>query len=189
MNRSVENQRVRLSKELLRKSLTELLFKKSIHKISVREICERAEINRTTFYKYYGSQYDLLADMENEVLTEIEGYLSTSGNSIENGFTQLDRIVNFVGEHPELCQILFNNNVDPKFPQKLFNLPSIRHILTSHLQTRYGSDNHEYVFSLIVNGGFSVIKDWINKGNRESPEEISGILKTTISRLLFGSIQ
>jgi AcrR family transcriptional regulator len=185
----MENQRVRLSKELLRKSLTELLFEKNIHKISIREICERAEINRTTFYKYYGSQYDLLADMENEVLTEIERYFCTSSDNIENSLSQLDQIVIFVGEHPKLCQILFNNNIDPKFPQKLFNLPSIRQILTSHLRIRFGNDNHEYVYSLIVNGGFSVIKDWINKENREPPEVIAGILKSTISRLLFSPVQ
>ena len=177
----MENQRVRLSKELLKKSLTELLFEKSIHKISVREICERAQINRTTFYKYYGSQYDLLADMENQVLNEIEGYLSTRVDNIRYDLSILDQIVTFVGEHPDLFQILFNNNIDPKFPQKLFNLPIIREILTDHLQTMYGNDYHEYVYSLIVNGGFSVIKDWINKENRESPEEIAEILKSTIS--------
>ena len=75
----MENQRVRLSKELLRRSLTELLFEKNIHKISVREICERAQINRTTFYKYYGSQYDLLTDMENQVLEEIAKVLKPHG--------------------------------------------------------------------------------------------------------------
>jgi AcrR family transcriptional regulator len=181
----MENQRVRLSKELLRKSLTELLFEKSIHKISVREICERAGINRTTFYKYYGSQYDLLTDMENQVMDEIEGYLTPRMDNIRYDLSILDQIVAFVGEHSDLFQILFNNNVDPKFPQKLFNLPVIREILTDHLQTMYGNDTHEYVFSLIVNGGFNVIKDWINKENRESPEEIAGILKLTISRLMF----
>ena len=60
-----ENQRVRLSKQMLRSSLIEILGEKSIHKVSIREICDRAQINRTTFYKYYGSQYDLLLDMEN----------------------------------------------------------------------------------------------------------------------------
>jgi AcrR family transcriptional regulator len=184
----VENQRVRLTKEMLRKSLTELLFVKNIHKISVREICERAEINRTTFYKYYGSQYDLLTDMENQVLNEIEGYLTPRVDNIKYDLSILDQMITFVGEHPDLFQILFNNNIDTKFPQKLFNLPVIREPLTDHLQTMYGNNSHEYVFSLIVNGGFSVIKDWINKANRESPEEIAGILKLTISRLLFDSI-
>ncbi len=66
-----ENQRIRLSKQLLRNALISLLEEKSINKISVREICETAEINRTTFYKYYGSQYDLLEDIENILLDEL----------------------------------------------------------------------------------------------------------------------
>ena len=62
-----EDQRIRLSKQLLRNALLELLKEKHISKVSVREICERAQINRTTFYKYYGSQYELLEDNAHDV--------------------------------------------------------------------------------------------------------------------------
>ena len=54
-----ENQRIMLSKRLIKESLTRLLASESIHKISVRMLCEEAGINRSTFYKYYGSQYDV----------------------------------------------------------------------------------------------------------------------------------
>ena len=66
-----EDQRIRLSKQLLRNALLELLKEKHISKVSVREICERAQINRTTFYKYYGSQYELLEDIENMLIAQI----------------------------------------------------------------------------------------------------------------------
>ena len=65
------NQRVMLSKRLIKESLTELLKTKGIHNLSVRLLCETAGINRTTFYKYYGSQYDVLAEMEEELLEAI----------------------------------------------------------------------------------------------------------------------
>ena len=63
----MENQRIRLSKTMLKNALIELLKTKNIEKISIYELCGQAQINRTTFYKYYGSQYDLLADIENDV--------------------------------------------------------------------------------------------------------------------------
>ena len=62
-----EDQRVRLSRQLLRSALIVLLKEKNINKISVREICDAAEINRTTFYKHYGNPYDLLEDIENSL--------------------------------------------------------------------------------------------------------------------------
>ena len=47
-----ENQRVMLTRRLIKESLTGLLAEESIHKISIRALCERAGINRSTFYKY-----------------------------------------------------------------------------------------------------------------------------------------
>ena len=56
----MENQRVYLSKKLLENALINLLKQKSLYKISIRELCEVASINRSTFYKYFSSQFDLL---------------------------------------------------------------------------------------------------------------------------------
>ena len=55
----MENQRIRITKRMLREALIRLLGKKPIEKIRVQELCQEAQINRTTFYKYYGNQYDL----------------------------------------------------------------------------------------------------------------------------------
>ena len=63
-----DNRRVKLTKQLLKDSLCGLLEQKSIHEISVRTLCENADINRSTFYKYYGSLYDLLKEMEDDFL-------------------------------------------------------------------------------------------------------------------------
>ena len=49
----MENQRVYLSKKLLENALISLLKQKSLYKISIRELCEVASINRSTFYKYF----------------------------------------------------------------------------------------------------------------------------------------
>ena len=59
-----EDRRVRVTKRMLKDALIELLKTKDIYHISIRELCETADVNRTTFYKYYGNQFDLLADME-----------------------------------------------------------------------------------------------------------------------------
>ena len=52
--------RVRYTKKVLRESLLYFLQFKSITEISVKEVCERAEINRATFYKHYKDCCDLL---------------------------------------------------------------------------------------------------------------------------------
>ena len=59
-----ENQRVHISKMMLKNALLALLEKKPLERITVYEICQIAEINRTTFYKYYGNETDSAADIE-----------------------------------------------------------------------------------------------------------------------------
>lgn len=179
-----ENQRVRLSKLMLRESLIRLMADKSIHKISVREICDNAQINRTTFYKHYGSQYDLLKDMENEVLARIESYLGASEDRSRNDMQLLIKIVTYIHDNLDLCRLLINNAVDSEFPEKLLNLPKIQRLLSKHLVAEYNSDELDYIYQFVVNGGFSIIKRWINKDNREAPEKIAAVFAGTLSKLL-----
>jgi AcrR family transcriptional regulator len=183
-----ENQRIRITKKMLKDSLIQLLRKESIHKIFVKDICEAAQVNRTTFYKYYGSQYDLLADMEDDVLNQISSYLR-SDNAVIDSFQLLIKIMTFIDENINLCRLLLNNNVDPDFPEKLFSLQSIWDLLSQQFaleveKYNYGKDKWEYFFDFLVNGGFGIMKKWLNKENREPPEVMAVLLNDLIIKLL-----
>ena len=52
-----ESRRVQMTKKLLRESVIELMEQKPLNKISIKDICDNADVNRTTFYKYYGEQF------------------------------------------------------------------------------------------------------------------------------------
>lgn len=54
-----EDRRTEYSKRVIRESLYELMLEKPLNKISVKEICEKADVNRSTFYSYYTDIYDL----------------------------------------------------------------------------------------------------------------------------------
>jgi AcrR family transcriptional regulator len=178
-----ENQRIRLSKQLLRQSLIDLLNEKSIHKISVREICDRAEVNRSTFYKYYGSQYDLFQEMEDEILRQVSNHLSTELTNKVGDLSQVTNLMTIVGENAQLCRILINHNVDPEFPDALINLPYLRKWIDGRFLTVYSKPEMEYVYVLVINGGYSMIKMWLNKDDREPPEVIAELLCRTIAKL------
>ena len=183
-----ENQRVRLSKQLLRQSLVKLLSEKSIHKVSVREICDLAQVNRSTFYKYYGSQYDLFHDMEEEILGHVNRYLHDEPTTMTGDLSQITKLVAFIGENAELCRIIINHNIDPKFPEALVNLPSLRLWIETHFRVEYSKAEMEYVYGLVVNGGFSIIRMWLNKENPESADVIAEILCSTISKLFPAAV-
>ena len=66
-----ENRRVRMTRRMMKDALLELLEKKELSSISVTEICETADVHRSTFYKYYTDAADLLRDIEQDVLERI----------------------------------------------------------------------------------------------------------------------
>ena len=122
-----ENQRVMLTKRLIQESLTELLKTEGIHKISVRALCEGAGINRSTFYRYYGSQYDVLTEMEEEVLQDV-AYLLRQ-DPVSSDREKLEAICAYFERHMDSVRVLVGNNVDPEFPRKLFGMPLVREMI------------------------------------------------------------
>ncbi len=71
----------------LNKHSTKLLQEKDLEKITIRDITTRADINRGTFYLHYEDKYMLLADMEDEYISELTTYTQFDllrGSSIED---------------------------------------------------------------------------------------------------------
>ena len=125
----MENQRIRLSKKLLKNALLELLREKRIDKISISELCSAAQINRTTFYKYYGNQYDLLAEMEQDFFRQLqENFLDKDPDDVEN----LTELIRFLDADQDRWKVLINSVGDQVFTEKLFDTPAIRSLFRRH---------------------------------------------------------
>ena len=108
---------------MLKNALMQLLEKKPIEKITIYELCDTAQINRTTFYKYYGSQYGLLSDIEKDHFGKLEELLSERGVDSED---ILCKVLEALHEDEKNYKILINALPDKDFSAKLFNLPAIR---------------------------------------------------------------
>ena len=52
--------RVRYTQRVIKGAFLSLLREKPVNKITVKEVCELAELNRATFYAHYSDVYDLL---------------------------------------------------------------------------------------------------------------------------------
>ena len=63
--------RVKKTKKAIRRAFFELIRQKPVEKITVRELSELAEINKTTFYAHYDTIYDLVDQLEQEMIETI----------------------------------------------------------------------------------------------------------------------
>lgn len=171
-----DNRRVVMTKRIIKDVFIEMLEKKSIQKIYVRELCVKADINRNTFYKYYESQYDLLAEIENDLLIEIEEKCKDTDNT-----KGLNNILQYISRNKKTYKVIFNANIDPMFPKKLLNLPIITEIMNNKLVNK---NENKYKKIYILEGGYHVILKWLNNDCRESPEEITRLVMKYINQNL-----
>ena len=81
---------------------------------------------------------------------------------------QLTAICTYLDQNFELVRLLTDNNVDPDFPSKLFNLPQLRSMLRNKLDQSFDEQSVEYAFIFISNGGYHLVREWINKDQRKS---------------------
>ena len=63
--------RVVKTRRAIRNALIELAEEKDVEKITVKELCELAEISNPAFYSHYGNIYDVVDEIENEVVQKV----------------------------------------------------------------------------------------------------------------------
>lgn len=177
-----ENRRTQMTKKILKNSLLELLEQQDIQKISIRSLCELADLNRSTFYKYYGSQYDLLKEMENDLLNQIEMVVSKDATISVND-NRLESILKFMKDNLKLSKILINSNADVNFQKQVLGLPSIMERLQS-LKNEYGEHESSYAQTLILYGGYHIVMQWLGNDCKESPHEMAGIIEHLIKKIV-----
>lgn len=174
------NQRIMLTKKLLKDSLTEMLHNQSIYHISIRELCEKAGINRSTFYKYYGNQFDLLEEMETDLLEATEHFLSQQ-TDIKNTKV-IEQTLKYLEENIEFVRLLISSNVDPSFANKLFALTPIQTMLKDLFENKSDPNEYAYITNFLIHGAYQVVCMWINKEHRESPEWLADFLVKNLIR-------
>ena len=179
-----ENQRIMLTKQLLKNALLKLLKTVPLHAISIRELCKEAGINRTTFYNHYGSQYDLLGDISQCYLDSIAERLESADSSDrESVHRRVTMVLEYIAENVELSILLMNNNIDPGFAERIFSLPEIGDLLETALVNCQDETKRKATISFVIHGSYKLLQDWINEEKRLPPKEQAEMMLALAQRV------
>ncbi|MEE1292684.1 MAG: TetR/AcrR family transcriptional regulator C-terminal domain-containing protein [Acutalibacteraceae bacterium] len=153
-----ESRRVTMTKLLLKTALIELMQEKPFPQITIKELCERADLNRTTFYLHYADQTAVLREIENEATQKTIEYMKHA--SPDAGTVELiERFLNYVKDSPMLFRTLLLSGERASFKPDFIasTLSEIRENLP-----RYGDELHEkYVFIFLMEGSAHIITEWL----------------------------
>lgn len=157
------NLKVINTKRKLSKSLINLLTSKSITEIDVSELCEKAGINRTTFYKHYASLYHLLDELIVQFFKRIET-LFLSLSSGENTTSKVAYLLKYLKQNREFVTIIMNNNSFSSISERLIQLNFICNLINSNIQYRKNDYvSEDYYVDFIISGWIAAIRRWVNE--------------------------
>ncbi|MFD1738021.1 TetR/AcrR family transcriptional regulator [Bacillus salitolerans] len=177
------DRRKKYTKMVLKESLMALLKEKQISSITIKEICEQADINRSTYYAHYSNQYDLLHSIEEDFIEDIRNTLTQYNFSKEEEALQItEKLFELLAEKSDVCQILLSENSDVHF-QKKGMLITQQFIFNNWITDKsLDPDTYEYINPFLVSGSLYVIKNWLEKGQNKTPKEMAEILHHFINK-------
>lgn len=176
---STTDHRVRVTKALIREAFTGLIREKPIRSISVRELSERAGINRGTFYTHYEDLYALLAEMEGEILVAIEQALVPLMDHFTEEADPYEiclHIFRCLKEHAELCGVLLGEHGDEAFVARLLRMGQETCVATYSRHYPHASlVEIEDFYAFVSTGCIGLLRRWVDAGMTRPAEEIAGI--------------
>ena len=174
------------------KALIALLDEKPFEYITVREICQKAEVNRSTFYLHYENTRDLLDETARYLVDVFLSYFQVdfaafSEKLWSDDVTQL----NFITEEylcPYLTYIRENHRL---FSTALTHAKSFgfeetfgklyRNVFDPVLDRfDYPAGDRSYVMMFYLNGINAVVVEWVKNGCKTSIEEMSRVIQVCI---------
>lgn len=178
------NQRVMLTKRLIREALLKMLKTCNINKISIRELCQVAGINRTTFYNHYGSQYDVLNEIANMYIQSTSCTVINDlsvGKSIDESLTQ---VLQYIKDNLEFVKLLLSQDNYDLITNITTSLPKFDDMVMKHLPQNMDLEEKKAIASYVQYGTVRLLKEWILSDCVKSPKEEAKLIINIAGRTI-----
>lgn len=177
--KETDSEKVIKTKKIIKDAFIEIYKLKTIDSISVKEITNKVGFNRGTFYIHYDDIYDLLREVEDEVLSEFHKV----GHKIkEYNISHFDpkepipamlEILKYMKSKRNYIEALLGQNGYPSFSIKCKN------IMKQYIFTKLKIENEkysDYLLEYIISGNIGVVIYWVQTGMVIPAEELALLL-------------
>jgi AcrR family transcriptional regulator len=157
------SRKTRYTRMVLRDSLMELIKEKPVTKVTVTELCHKADINRATFYAHFKDQYELLQEIENETIAYFEEMLKKYDNRRSRRETtqMVEEMLQYIADNSNSIQVLLSENGDIGFQKKLFHRFTRQEQVMKYLTDTTDAGKREYFSVFMVYGMIGLIQYWL----------------------------
>lgn len=178
--------RARYTKSIIEEAFLSIVHEKPLSKVTVSEICTRAEINRGTFYRYYLDVYDLADKMADEGLERVKK--AVSGESGRDFQTALAEMLRFLKEDSRLFYLALSGIFDEKQQNSFMQRVFVEFFTALGTQLPNADEDLRLrQFAYISGGSGALIEYWLRSGTKESPEEMAELISRYADLLIHAS--
>lgn len=187
-----EDRRVRKSKAAIKKAFIQLLEDSQIERITIRQISDKADINRGTFYLNYDDKYALLEEMEDEQIADLKKLVDirkvnlaqkTAEEFIEIFSNEvIKKVIIHISENIEFYHAILNLDRTSKIEERITDmiLSNINYLIGEN-NTVYGVPD-DYYLRYVSGALMSMVKYWVHDEKRVSIEELVQYIVTISTR-------
>ena len=184
-NKNVDRRIIR-TKQVIRDALVTLIEEKGFDALTVKDITQRANINRGTFYLHYRDKFDLLEQTVTGLAEECKNILLQANALNLNDYKNIDEPVpiivtlfEYFDQNSSLMRALLGIKGDLSF-QNQFKKVLWSNIFEKELSVHIKKDNllvpSEYLIAYLLSAHLGVVQHWLEKDSRESPRDMAFIL-------------
>lgn len=178
---------VKRTKAAFEKALAELSKETPLNKITVKALCDKADLSRNAFYFHYSDINALIEDIENNMINEVLAMLDevkTLGFP-DNALESLKRLPDIFIEHKDVSIMLLNSSYSSSFTSRLNQIFSDFHFKYykrfHHTESRVAYD---YFYTFISEGFHGMLHRYLKYPGSISRERFTNMSCMLVKRLL-----
>lgn len=173
-----ENQRIALTKRLLKETLLRLMEEKNIDKITVTELCDASEINRSTFYNHYGCPKDVLREIETGFVSDLEEISKKAGAGRDWPMDKrIEALCTYLLEHKQVSMLLIrDSDINSEFATMLFQATHVQATYDQVLSYAQNQDSKRLVTTFLATGAYHMLRQWMLEDIPKTPKEMGELV-------------
>lgn len=175
MKEKTIDRRIRKTKAQLRSGLARLMELKAAREITVKELVDEVDINRSTFYLHYTDIYDMLKKTEEELLLSITQAIKNHPlyeKPKQNAIACLEEIFRSLSENREICCALLGTNGDMAFIKEVEDI-IVKSVMKNLAALLPENTENAYLPAYCFSGCLGLIRCWLTEKCPNSAEHMA----------------
>ena len=169
MRERPDDLRVKKTIITIRSTFEQMLCEVPYREITVKELCERAMVNKKTFYRYYETMDFLLAEFQDDLMSE---YLArVEGLHIPEDLEQITRMFfAYAVEHGDVFE-----RITCAGPHETLQREMTGHVMARHDGEAPTDPERNLLMAFVTESTLAIYRQWVADGKRVEPERLADL--------------